>query len=98
MLNVFARTSSADALREQLDVSAGRTRAIAARVAQASMSPNGSGFSMPSPVGPDGAPAAEVIDIETEMAALADEALRFEATAKLLERTYQQMRASLRDR
>jgi hypothetical protein len=37
-------------------------------------------------------------NLEAEMTSLADEQLRFEATAKLLEKTYQQIRVSMRDR
>ena len=37
-------------------------------------------------------------EIEEEMVALADEQLRFEATANLLQKVYDQMRASIRSR
>jgi flagellar basal body rod protein FlgB len=38
------------------------------------------------------------VNIEEEMVSLADEQLHFEATARLLQRTYEQIRTSLRDR
>jgi flagellar basal body rod protein FlgB len=37
-------------------------------------------------------------DVEAEMMTLADEQLRYETTAKLLEKTYQKIRLSIRDR
>lgn len=89
------RTTSAADLKAGLDASAARTRAIASRVAQATLG-NASGFSLP--IDPaTGKPAATPqVDIEAEMTSLADEQLRFEATAKLLEKTYAQLRAGLK--
>jgi flagellar basal body rod protein FlgB len=37
------------------------------------------------------------VDIEAEMVSLADEQLRFEATAKLLQKAYQGVRTSLKN-
>lgn len=102
------RVSAAGSLRSALDVSSARTRAIGDRVAKASLN-NADGFAMPATVAesaedartagtvvtPDGGPK---VDLESEMVSLADEQLRFEATAKLLEKTYQSIRLSLRDR
>ena len=48
-------------------------------------------------IGPDGQPVGEV-DLETEMVALADEQIRFEAATRLLQKVYQQVRASVRER
>lgn len=89
------RTTPAADLKESLDASAARTRAIASRVAQASVG-NSSGFSLP--IDPaTGKPAAtQQVDIEAEMTSLADEQLRFDATAKLLEKTYAQLRTGIR--
>ena len=97
LFGFVGRISTAASLKDNLDVSAERARAIASRVARASLE-NGNGFALPSDpaTAPDG-PATKV-DLETEMIALADEQLRYEATAKLLHQTYQQLRASLRDR
>jgi len=94
----IGRVSRADALRTSLDVSAERTRAIASRVSQASL--GGDGFALPIDPTAPGAPTApqEPVDIEAEMANLADEQLHFEAAAKLLEKTYQQLRATIRER
>ena len=93
------RVSSAASLRSALDVSAARTRAIGDRVAKASLN-NGDGFAMAATAAesPTGAPPGPPVDLESEMVSLADEQLRYEATAKLLEKTYQTIRLSLRDR
>ena len=94
------RISSASQLRQGLDASAARTRGIADRVAKASLQ-NGDGFALPAPDGEPGAAAAEAgagVDVETEMVSLADEQLRYEATAKLLEKTYARLRTVIRDR
>ncbi len=86
------RLSSATALKGSLDLGAERTRQIASRVAQASL--NGDGFALGDASGVNG---GQGVDIEQEMVALADEQLRFEASAKLLEKVYQQIRTSMRD-
>lgn len=86
------RLSSATALTGSLDLSAERTRQIASRVAQASLS--GDGFALGDASGVNG---GQGVNIEQEMVALADEQLRFEASAKLLEKVYQQIRTSMRD-
>ena len=94
------RVSSAASLREGLDASSVRTRSIADRVSKASLA-NADGFALPATVGEapngGGAPGAGV-DLEAEMMSLADEQLRYETTAKLLEKTYQKIRMSIRDR
>ena len=94
------RVSSAAPLRQALDASSARTRAIGDRVARASMH-NADGFALPATVGeaPNGGAAPDAgIDLEAEMMTLADEQLRYETTAKLLEKTYQKIRLSIRDR
>ena len=90
------RVSGAGQLREGLDASAARTRGIADRVAKASLG-NGDGFALPTS-GPNGTTVqpAEKVDVETEMMSLGDEQLRYETTAKLLEKTYAQLRTSIR--
>ena len=45
-----------------------------------------------------GAQQRDGVDLEREMVALADEQLRFEATANLLQKTYQQIRSAIRER
>ena len=97
------RVSGAGQLREALDASAVRTRAIADRVAKASLQ-NGEGFALAQTTAEQqasasgAAPAEAGVDVESEMVSLADEQLRYEATAKLLEKTYSTIRLSLRDR
>jgi flagellar basal body rod protein FlgB len=93
------RVSGAAQLRAGLDASAARTRGIADRVAKASLQ-NGDGFSLDASASAttgQSTPAVGV-DVESEMVGLADEQLRYEATAKLLEKTYAQLRTVIRDR
>ncbi len=93
------RVSAAGALRQSLDVSSARTRGIADRVAKASLN-NGDGFALPASAAesPTGAQPGPPIDLEAEMVSLADEQLRYEATAKMLEGTYQKIRLAMRDK
>ena len=97
LFGIFGRTTNANDLKDALDLSSQRTRAIAGRVAQASVN-NANGFALP--VDPaTGKPVENgQVDLEAEMTSLADEQLRYEATAKLLEKTYQQLRTSIRDK
>jgi len=98
MLNgLIGRGTSASTLVEGLNASQARVRGIAARVANA-ITP---GFDAAmteatGQAGAEGAPAA--VDLETEMVALADEQLRFEATTRLLQKVYAQVRTSVRER
>ena len=94
-LGIIGRTTSANDLKDALDLSTQRTRAIASRVAQASVN-NGSGFALP--IDPTtGKPAqGDPVDLEAEMTSLADEQLRYETTEKLLEKTYAQLRTALK--
>ena len=92
---IIGRTTNANDLKDALDLSAQRTRAIASRVAQSSVNGN-NGFALP--VDPKtGAPvASDDVDLEQEMTSLADEQLRYETTEKLLEKTYAQLRSSMK--
>ena len=92
---VIGRTTRANDLKDALDLSAQRTRAIASRVAQASVN-GGSGFALP--IDPaTGQPAvSDSVDLELEMTSLADEQLRYEATEKLLEKAYAQLRTAMK--
>lgn len=91
------RTTLANPLKDSLDASAARSRGIADRVARASLNP-GDGFALPAiPGQPADGQEATGVNIEEEMTALADEQLRYEATAKLLNKAYQQLRASLKN-
>lgn len=93
----FSRVAPADRLKQALDVGSQRTRLIADRVAKATLQA-GDGFALPEAGLKPGAATEGPIDLESEMVSLADEQLHYEATAKLLEKTYQQIRTSLRDR
>ncbi len=93
------RTSSATSLKQALDENQARVRGIQSRVARASL--NGDGFALSSAVQGPQVPGDGVtgpVDVEAEMAALADEQLRFEATAKLLEKAYASLKSAIRDR
>ncbi len=92
-VNLVARTTNADSLKASLDVSVQRTRVIADRVARASAAPQG--FNLPAD-GSVGAEADGPIDLESEMVSLADEQLRFDATARLLHDTYAGLREALK--
>ena len=93
------RVSSAAAYRHALDESSARTRGIADRVAKASMQ-NADGFALPATTleSPQGAQPGPPVDLEAEMVSLADEQLRYETTAKLLQSTYQKIRLAIRER
>ncbi len=99
MLHGFiGRVSTAEHLKHSLDVGAQRTRMIADRVAKATLG-NADGFALPEAgMDPGSLEEGTPVDIESEMVSLADEQLRFEATAKLLQKAYQQIRSSIRDR
>jgi hypothetical protein len=92
---IIGRTTNANDLKDALDLSSQRTRAIASRVAQSSLNGN-NGFALP--VDPKtGEPVvSDDVDLEQEMTSLADEQLRYETTEKLLEKTYAQLRTSMK--
>lgn len=89
-MDIVGRTTQAWKLKTSLDEGAARVRSIADRVARAGAAP----FSVPTP----GAPAEEQLDLEIEMTRLADAQLRYDAAAKLLQKTYEGLRLSIRDR
>ena len=91
----FNRVSSSVSLRESLDASTQRTRIIADRVAKATLQ-NQDGFAIPEVGEGPGTEMEGPMDLEAEMVSLADEQLHFETTARLLQRTYQQIRTSIR--
>lgn len=97
LLGILSRATNANDLKDALDLSAQRTRAIAGRVAQASVN-NQNGFALP--IDPaTGKPAAgSDVDLEAEMTSLADEQVRYDATEKLLEKTYAQLRTSIQSK
>jgi flagellar basal body rod protein FlgB len=94
LFGLIGRISSANQLKENLDLSAQRTRGIAQRVAGATLQ-NQTGFALPQG---EVLSQPEAVNLEAEMTSLADEQLRYDAATKLLEKTYQQIRVSMRDR
>lgn len=85
--------STAANLKDGLDRSTETVRGIAHRVANAS---SGQDRAFASALEEAGNVAGEEVDLEREMVALADEQLRYEATTRLLEKVYQQIRLSVR--
>ena len=75
LFGFIGRISSANQLKENLDLSAQRTRGIAQRVAGATLQNQG-GFAMPNG---DVVSQPEAVNLEGEMTSLADEQLRFRA-------------------
>ena len=93
LFGIIGRTTNANDLKDALDLSAQRTRAIASRVAQASV--NGATASRFRSIRPPASRSqGDQVDLEAEMTSLADEQVRYEATEKLLEKTYAQLRTS----
>lgn len=93
----IGRVSAANQLKEGLDVGTQRTRAIADRVSKATLA-NQDGFVLPEVGADPGSLEDGPVDLEAEMVSLADEQIRFEATARLLEKAYRKIRSSMRDR
>ena len=92
--DLVGRATDANQLKQSLDLSVQRTRQIADRVARATALQQG--FSLPDTPTAPGSAESGPIDIEAEMVSLADEQLHYEATTKLLQQTYQNMRAALK--
>ena len=97
LFGFIGRVSSANQLKHGLDVGSQRTRDIAGRVSAATLQ-NADGFALPAANAAPGAAAPAGVDVEGEMVSLADEQLRYEATARLLQKAYEQMRTSMRDK
>jgi hypothetical protein len=95
MFTPISRTTNADDLKDALDVSAQRTRAIAGRVAQASLN-GGNGFALPTDSITGQPNTGDPVDLEAEMTTLADEQVRNEAMQKLLEKSYTQFRTAIK--
>ena len=92
LFGFIGRVSNAPQLKDSLDVSSQRVRAIGQRVAAASV-PGQPGFGLPDENG-EMSPTA---NLEAEMTSLADEQLRYDAAAKLLEKAYLRIRVSMRN-
>ena len=82
-------------LKQGLDASSRAVRGIAHRVANAGTPDFAQALDNAQATG---APGEGPVDLEKEMVALADEQLRFEAASSLLQKTYQQIRSSVRER
>jgi flagellar basal body rod protein FlgB len=93
LFGFFGRVSDAPTLRETLDESSQRVRGIAQRLSAASIRKDQQFALPPAP----GAVESPTLDLQSEMTNLADEQLRYETTAKLLEKTYAAVRLSIRD-
>ena len=95
MLHRLLGTGSAVSfLKQGLNESSERSRAIASRVAN--VSTPGSPFEavLAQAQGVEGG----AIDLEREMVSLADEQIRYEAATRLLRKVYAQVRSSVRER
>lgn len=92
---ILNRLTNTNDLKDALDLSAQKTRAIASRVAQASLK-GGDGFALPVDPATGKPTEGGEVDLEAEMTSLANEQLRYDATEKLLEKTYAQLRTSLK--
>ncbi len=91
LFGFIGRVSNAPQLKDSLDVSSQRVRAIAQRVAAASV-PGQKEFGLPGENG-----ESPTANLEAEMTSLADEQLRYDAAAKLLEKAYLRIRVSMRN-
>jgi hypothetical protein len=92
----FGRVTKSAELREGLNASTQRSRIIADRVSKATIMA-GDGFALPAAGGEPGTLQEGPVDLESEMVSLADEQIYYEATARLLQKAYEQIRSSLRN-
>lgn len=94
LFGLIERTTAAAPLKAALDQSVDRSRGIADRVSKATLA-NNDGFALKGQTGAANL-AAEPVNVEDEMVALADEQLRFLATTRLLEQTYKSLRSAIK--
>ncbi len=94
LFGLIDRTTSASPLKTALDRSVDRSRGIADRVAKATLQ-NSDGFALEGTAASAQA-NANPVNVEDEMASLADEQLRFLATSRLLEKTYASLRTAIK--
>ena len=95
LFGLIDRVTSASALKAGLDESVTRSRGIADRVAKATLG-NSDGFALEAKGGDAAVANANPVNVEDEMVALGDEQLRFLATSRLLEKTYQSLRTAIK--
>ncbi len=89
MLNrILGEGTRSAVLKSGLDASSQRVREVASRVANASNADFATELEA----------ARQAVDVEREMVTLADEQLRYEAVTRLLQKTYAQIRSSVRER
>lgn len=91
---LFGAGSVSHTLRGGLEEQSATHRAIASRVAGAMEQSAATGFADQL----DATLAARDAELAQDMAALADTQLRYEATAKLLQKSYGDLRTAMRDR
>lgn len=94
LFGLVDRSTSATSLKGALDRSVDRSRGIADRVSKATVQ-NGDGFALEAKAG-TAVPDQNPINVEDEMTALADEQIRFLATARMLEKTYASLRMAIK--
>ena len=94
--SLFGPNTVTSMLRGGLEETSATQRGIAARVAKATEASAQGDFAAELKA-KTGAPGAEV-DLQTEMANLADTQIRYEASAKLLTSAYGQLRIAITDR
>jgi flagellar basal body rod protein FlgB len=94
LFGLIERTTSASPLKAALDKSVDRSRGIADRVAKATVN-SGDGFALEAKTG-NAQATVNPVNVEDEMVSLADEQLRFLATSRLLEKTYQSLRTAIK--
>lgn len=95
LTRLIGPSTSAAELKESLDASVERVRITAHRVANATTAQPGTFEATLSGLERE---ANAPVELEAEMVALADEHLRFDAAARLLQKVYAQVRASVRER
>ncbi len=93
---LMGQGSSVDQLKQGLNDSTRAARGIAHRIANASVRGEATFAQTLDQVQANGQ-AGEAVDVEKEMVALADEQLRFDAAANLLQKVYAQLRSSVRE-
>ena len=91
---LFGPNSTTYMLRGALEETSATHRGIAERVARASGASASGDFATQLAAAQAGGP----VDLQREMAALADTQLRYEAEAKLLQASYARLRTAVRDR
>ena len=96
--SLFGAGTRAAMLKGGLEENSRTQQAIAGRIARATQaSASDFGAALAGAAGADGAAAqAPEVDLQQEMVSLADVQLRYEASAKLLQETYSQLRTAIR--